>query len=279
MVKSKRKDDPPIARSKFFSIDSYFKDNNKKVKLTSVEDGQQQQQVEKAIQLSLQQQQQQQQQNEESSFKVNLRKEQCPLCQTFIFVESVSMEVHVNACLDSQQEKKENTPPTTSPFFSKSNNSSDISLTLKKESIYLDECRKEIFEKKQFDVLKVEEINIDKKPMDTLKQKEVDHEENDVTEEQEKKASTRLLDRILPTSWKSMFTATDTNVALPLDIKNVNVPTTSSTALLSNKAPKIKACPFYKRVRGKLCEGAFKYDLIVPKLYIKYRYEICGRCV
>jgi hypothetical protein len=94
----------PTVKSKYFSIDSYFKSPpNKKPKTTTFE-----QQVERAIELSLQRQQ------EHPSLLIEreIKKEQCLLCQKYIFIESESMEVHVNACLDSQQQQlKENVPP------------------------------------------------------------------------------------------------------------------------------------------------------------------------
>ncbi|KAI8098392.1 DNA repair metallo-beta-lactamase-domain-containing protein [Gilbertella persicaria] len=73
MNKQKRKE--PAVKSSYFSIDSYFKapnDSNKRVKTDST------------------------------------KEEQCPICNAFILVESISMEVHVNSCLDLQEKESLN---------------------------------------------------------------------------------------------------------------------------------------------------------------------------
>jgi hypothetical protein len=178
-------------RSKYFSIDSYFKTPvvNKKIKLSSFE-----QQVDAAIELSLK--------KPEPEF-TKLKKEQCPLCQTFIFIESVSMEVHVNACLDSQQKEEQKDKPSLKDRFA---------------------CLKDTTSKENIST-----------PSSSSKENSIP-----LVKDEKKEGGIR---RILPTAWKSLFSASDTPVALPLDIKNVN----TNTTMKSNKK---KSCPFYKRMRG-----------------------------
>lgn len=223
MRKQGRKEE--LVQSKYFSIDSYFKSPpNKKIK-TAFND-----QIEK--QLST----------------LEARKEKCPLCCTLICIESVSMQVHVNACLDSQQENAIPVVSWKDSFACLVDNSQEKQLLVKetKEDIIKvyeteedgdEECEavveekgkvKENYEEKQENVIAGKEIG-------TV----VQHEDKDSNV----KAATGL-GRILPSSWKSIFSSSST-VVTPLLPKSTNI-------ALNPRKSNQRMCPFYKRVRGNI---------------------------
>lgn len=252
-------------RSKYFSIDSYFKSPivNKKIKLTPPSFDQQ---VDQAIELSLKPE-------HILNTVVELKKEQCPICQAFIFIESVSMEVHVNACLDSQQ-KEESSTSTHSwkdKFTCLEDNKKEEEplVKYKKEIEAINDIKEEPLVKykeeiEAFNDIKEElECFFDSK--EDISSDEETQKENIVTEEK------GVLRRLLPNAWKSLFTANDTPISLPLDVKNVN------TNMSKAKGKQKKPCPFYKRVRGK----KITREIVVVTTLINYnnRYTVYCRCV
>ncbi|CEP11716.1 hypothetical protein [Parasitella parasitica] len=93
MKKHTREENDTAVKSRYFSIETFFKtpaNANKRLKPSASD-----LQVENAIK------------------ELEETKEQCPLCRLWILTTSVSMEVHVNQCLDKEQEReKENIPPS-----------------------------------------------------------------------------------------------------------------------------------------------------------------------
>ncbi|KAG1467818.1 hypothetical protein G6F56_004197 [Rhizopus delemar] len=178
-------------RSKYFTIDSYFKTT----KLT--------------------------QSGQHSVTNVKATTELCPVCNTAIYTESVSMEVHINNCLDGQE--------TSIPSLD-SDTKEDSSLSS------FSSLATEMTESCSFSVPATKDDLLP--PSSMIKAQPSKGKEN---EEKEK--------RILPSScWKSLFSA---NVPVQRDIlapKNTNN-FKSNFLAKSKKGGKSKPCPFYKRVK------------------------------
>lgn len=171
-----------LTQSKYFSIDSYFKSPpNKKAKI------------------------------ETEILAVEAKKEKCPSCFALIHVESESMEVHVNKCLDSQQPKE-----------------SSVGVTLKDKFAF----KVETITEEKIECAVIEEISA---CTTTTGRKENSETKEEITAER----------RILPSSWKSLFSSSSTTSTTG----NISRPTTEIKN--TNTKPKQKMCPFYKRVRGK----------------------------
>lgn len=233
MSKHKRQEEgevpPSLVRSKYFTIDSYFRsggNDNKRVKKTTQFD----KEVEKAIALSLEQEQEQGQ----------VITEQCPLCHTIISTEVSSLEIHVNTCLDLLQGQKENgSPPPTSSLDLITENSSSL-------GSFKDKCVFNTSTESSMPSTSFEGGNNDMESKDS----------NDL------RPSTKLdssdlpkSSRVLPSAWKDLFSATNCNpssndrVSLALVSKDINTMQSNALKVLSPVKQR-KACPFYKRVRG-----------------------------
>lgn len=226
MRKQGRKEE--LVQSKYFSIDSYFKSPpNKKIK-TAFHD-----------------------QIEQQLSTLETKKEQCPLCCTLISVESVSMEVHVNGCLDTQQDKAGTSKEK------KFGCAVDSSQNQQFENV-ISQC-----EMTENDVTEgrpvkhdVTELNDKAVVEEKVKEREDNAQVEDVTlssvvqhnDNNVKPASG--IGRILPSSWKSLFSSSSTLVT-PL------VPRSTSNAL-NPPLKKQRLCPFYKRVRGNIFTSVTK---------------------
>lgn len=255
-------------KSKYFSIDSYFKSpsssssstpttnntntsNSMKRKISALFD---QRDVEKAIELSLKEQQQNgtlatttdELETSEVEIATIGKKEQCPFCVKYIFIESESLQVHVNKCLDSIQEKeaeKENEPPT----FSSSSSSQIEADHTTTATIW-----KEKFACKSTTAIDttVNEVTTttseDQKRFFDENNSSVDPVNKNKEKEEEKPR------RILPSTWKDMFSSSSATTIItttPLEMKSVNTSLKTTTSIPNSK-PNNKICPFYKRVKG-----------------------------
>lgn len=224
MRKQGRKEE--LVQSKYFSIDSYFKSPpHKKVKTA----------FHKQI--------------EQQLSTLEARKEQCPLCSTMISIESVSMEVHVNACLDSQQEKAEGSKSgsfdcevdcavDSSSQKRQFVESKENVVTIYKTEISDYEAEENVTEG---DVTEECETEGEDKGRDGDVKAQKDATPSSVVQHEE--SGFAGLARILPSSWKSLFSSSSAVVTPPLR-KNTNT--------LLNQPSKQRPCPFYKRVRGNI---------------------------
>lgn len=205
-MKKKQDRKEELTRSKYFSIDSYFKSPPKKKVKTEVE-------------------------NEITGLKV--KKEQCPSCSSFIHVESESMEVHVNRCLDLQQLKESSVSVTWKDKFSFG--------SIKKETVVL-------VEEKKSEIVSNEEKENDIELKDKEEKKLVPKEENCIEPKEENciEPKEENSNRVLPSSWKSLFSSVSTNTT---DTKSIIKPVEIKSNIDRGKK---KMCPFYKRVRGKI---------------------------
>lgn len=236
-----QENDTAFVKSKYFSLETYFKtptNVNKRIK-PSISDLQ----VEEAIK-----------EQEE-------KKEQCPLCRLWILTESISMEVHVNQCLDKEQEReKENIPPGFMSFkekFSYSNNKNDS--FRKDNSFSIESSVKRCLEDETEETEENNSNSCNTNSLDTdcndsessFFDKNVDNKKNQVA-----KCDTKITNAssVQPSSWRSMFSSTSSSTLTTkiLGVKDVNA-SVSTKSLLSttNQKKKCKPCPFYKRVRGK----------------------------
>lgn len=236
-----QENDTAFVKSKYFSIETYFKtpaNINKRIK-PSMSDLQ----VEEAIK-----------EQEE-------KKERCPLCRIWILTESISMEVHVNQCLDEEQEReKENIPPGFMSFkekFSCSDNKNDS--FRKNNSFSIESSVKHCLEEEEEEQEETNSNSCDTSSLDTncnssessFFDKNVDNENNQIAKCDTKNTNASS---VQPSSWRSMFSSTSSST-LPTKIlgaKDVNA-NISTKSLLSttNQKKKYKPCPFYKRVHGK----------------------------
>ena len=234
MTQQKRSN-APVVRSKYFSIfgSSTTRNENKKVK------------VHHDPEFSL---------VPETILKVEAKKEQCPLCQAYIPIESVSMEVHVNVCLDTQQ-GEEQFSTTQSVSCSSSSLDWKEKFSFQKGEKQIDEQVKEeeqelgdqiIEEEKEMDdQVKQEEKEI----KDQVENEKIPENETIVEEKKENMIERGIgLGRLLPDSWKNLFSASDKPVPVPLEVKNAN--TTLKTPSPNTKTPKARPCPFYKRIKS-----------------------------
>lgn len=205
-------------RSKYFPIDSYFKSPKPKL----------QNQNEQHLATSLQ------------------KTESCPICNTVIYIESVSMEVHINTCLDAQELSPPSLPSLT-PDTSEPSSLSSASTTV---------------DIAEFSFLSYSSLKTDTEETSSGVATSEKDKENKNDEE---------LKRVLPSSWKSLFSC---NTPIKKDIlapKNTN--SFKAKALSKSKQGKVKTCPFYKRVKGK------KEKRKEIKINFNIRHTICCRRV
>ncbi|KAL9544699.1 hypothetical protein MBANPS3_007491 [Mucor bainieri] len=246
----RQEDDTGSIKSKYFSIETFFKtpvNVNKRLKPSASD-----LQVEEAIK-----------QQEE-------KKERCPLCRLWILTESVSMEVHVNQCLDMEQEReKENIPPLFMSLGQKApcSSSSDNNNTRTDGSLSVEattDCgQEEVEEELEFAAPSIDSSNdsssIGGSSFD-------DNESNKHVAKCDTKSTNST--SVQPSSWRSMFSSSSSTTSVVattkkvLGAKDVNA-TLPLTTALSPQKKKQKPCPFYKRVRDtRFTVDAFNFGKI-----------------
>lgn len=227
-------------KSKYFSIESYFKttttnnnaeETNKRPKTSN---DQLDQELEEAIKLSITESRELQ---IETATTIELKdtqvSQQCPICQVMIQTEFMSLEVHVNQCLDVQQsveqevsslleeqEKEEEFQQSAEQGVS-----SLLEQQEEEEEFFMDD--NEVID----EVLSFEQKNLEQ----TSLKERFSFTTNDTSNVEESKPSTS------PSSWKDTFSLPDSH--------STQLPTTNIDN--NNKKKKQRPCPFYKRVRGK----------------------------
>ncbi|OBZ82691.1 DNA cross-link repair protein pso2/snm1 [Choanephora cucurbitarum] len=220
MNRQKRKE--LTTTSRFFSIESYFKstqntNDNKRIKV-----------------------------EEQVKDELTTKGEKCPICCALIPTESVSLEVHVNLCLDSQQE----TNQTNSLELNASLTSNEYTPTLEDDVsaddlLLIEEAM--VLEK---EALTKQNPNskVKQETLQSISTQEYLDSKNTMKKENQTESNNN--------SWKEKFAF---NAATPLKEKNVNVKITPT----SKKPADTKPCPFYKRVRDtRFFVDAFKYGQI-----------------
>lgn len=232
---SRQENDTDGVRSKYFSIETYFKtpaNVNKRLKPSTSD-----LQVEKAIQ-----------QQEE-------KKEQCPLCRLWILTESISMEVHVNQCLDMEQEReKENIAPLSMSLSEEASDSSSV----RKDGSFSVEATvqsgpEEKVEEERDTLLASSSLDDSSNSIESVLL-DGDNESNQPVAQCDTESTNTT--SVQPSSWRTMFSFTSSSTSSTsstsvtsriLGAKNVNA---SLPSLSPQKKTKQKPCPFYKRVRG-----------------------------
>lgn len=203
---SKKKE---VVRSKYFTIDSYFRSS-------------------KAIQSISQTR------CEQDSVAIEQQKsEPCPVCNTIIYTESVSMEVHINQCLDAQESVSDTHASLDTSFTS----------SLTTEATFTSSLDAQEYALEQQDMTTAECVT---------EQENGAKDEND-NSDYSKEDSVTIDDqnrRILPSTWKSLFSLKQSNdnkrdILAPKSTNNFK----AKIQERSNNT-KTKPCPFYKRVKG-----------------------------
>lgn len=206
-------------KSKYFSIDSYFKEgteNNKKIKTSNSNDPFNQQ-IEEAIKLSMS------------------TKEQCPICQTMIQTEFMSMEVHVNQCLDIKQTNEEEEEEF------KEEKCEDKVIEEQEDNGEEQECKRDN-DKEEENKDEEDEFSYFMDDDDEEILGEVLSFEQNMEKDKENQTSELSLSSLKE---KFSFTSTETSFT-PSSWKD-----TPAVNLNTKSKKKQKPCPFYKRVKGK----------------------------
>ncbi|KAI7902868.1 DNA repair metallo-beta-lactamase-domain-containing protein [Cokeromyces recurvatus] len=220
--KNKTKDE--TVQSKYFTLDSFFSSSKR---LKSNEDQKKNSVV-----------------REHFEDQITLKKEQCPLCQAFIYTESMSMEVHVNYCLDKQQHI-ENNKEKEDPINDLGNDELEAIFeeNIMSEEKDIKETQSDISSSlpSQCSIASLKE-KFSFNNTQTMLEKENIMQSTVVT-----KSNSTM---ITPDKWKSVFSAKNTTV---LETKFIN------NSQLNNK----KICPLYKYVKDtQFVVDAFNYGPI-----------------